>query len=176
MFPILIPRYRESTVIIPQVILLNTFHIGEQMNDQTTARILLVDDEEDFLKMLSERLSVRGLQVNTSASGEDAMHQVDEERFDAIVMDLSMPGMDGIETLKKIKKTHPDAEIIILTGHGSIESGVTAMKEGASDFLEKPVDMTQLLDKIGEAKKRRLLVLHKQSQEELQQLLKSRGW
>ena len=146
------------------------------MKEQTTARVLLVDDEEDFLQTLSERLKVRGLRVNTSVSGEDALDTVEEQSFDAIIMDLSMPGMDGIETLKEIKNTHPDAEIVILTGHGSVESGVTAMKEGASDFLEKPVNIDHLLEKINEAKSRRLLVLQKQSQQELEQLLKSRGW
>lgn len=146
------------------------------MKEQTTARVLLVDDEEDFLQTLSERLKVRGLRVNTSVSGEDALDTVEEQSFDAIIMDLSMPGMDGIETLKEIKNTHPDAEIVILTGHGLVESGVTAMKEGASDFLEKPVNIDHLLEKINEAKSRRLLVLQKQSQQELEQLLKSRGW
>lgn len=146
------------------------------MNEQTTARVLLVDDEEDFLKVLSERLKMRGLRVNTSISGEDALEKIEQQPFDAIIVDLSMPGMDGIETLKGIKKAHPDAEIIILTGHGSVASGITAMKEGAFDFLEKPVNIEQLLGKIDDAKGRRLLVLEKQSQQELQQLIKSRGW
>lgn len=172
----MISSYRRSQIKNTKVSLLETIENGDQMNEQTTARVLLVDDEEDFLKMLSERLKLRGLQVNTSISGEGALDKVQEQAFDAIILDLSMPGMDGIETLKGIKKAHPDAEIIILTGHGSIKSGITAMKEGACDFLEKPVSMEQLLGKIDEAKSRRLLVLQKQSQQELQQLLKSRGW
>ena len=149
---------------------------GEAMTEQTTARVLLVDDEEDFLKTLSDRLKVRGLRVSTSVSGEDAIVKTEEQEYDAIVVDLSMPGMDGIETMKKIKEAHPEAEIIMLTGHGSVASGVSAMKEGAMDFLEKPVEINTLLEKIGEAKNKRMLVLQEKSQEELRKIIKSQGW
>lgn len=146
------------------------------MDEQLKARILLVDDEEDFLKTLSDRLEIRGLKVNTASSGEDAVSKVEKQEFDAIILDLSMPGIDGIETIERIKAISPSAEIIMLTGHGSIESGIKAMKTGAGDFLQKPVEMKTLLEKIGEAKNRRMLVLEKNSQEELDQILKSRGW
>lgn len=148
----------------------------EQMNEHTTARVLLVDDEEDFLQALSERLKIRGLRVKTAPSGKDALRKANQQEFDAVVVDLSMPDMDGIETLTAIKAEHPDVEIIMLTGHGSLKTGVKAIQEGAIDFLEKPVEINKLLEKIGEAKNRRMLVLQQKSQEELKQILHSQSW
>ena len=139
-------------------------------------RVLLVDDEELFLKMLSERLEVRGLQVTSVTSGEDALARVEEQNFDVIVVDLAMPGIDGLDTLKLLKKQDPDLEIIMLTGHGTVHNGITAMKLGAEDFLEKPVDIGELLEKIGEAKDKRVLVLEKHSQDEIKKILTSKGW
>ncbi len=146
------------------------------MNRDAQARVLLVDDEDDFLQMLAERLKVRGLSVVTANTGEDAISEVGQQDFDVIIVDLSMPGLDGIETTKRIKDICPSAEIIILTGHGSVASGVNAMKQGASDFLQKPVELGSLLEKIGEAKSKRILVLEKESQHELDAILKNRGW
>lgn len=146
------------------------------MSEQLKARVLLVDDEEDFLKMLSDRLKVRGLRVNTVSSGEDAVSKAEEHEYDAIIVDLSMPGIDGLETIKRIKAINPTAEVIMLTGHGSVESGVEAMKLGAGDYLQKPVEISTLLGKIGKARNKRMLVLEKKSQEELEKILKSRGW
>lgn len=139
-------------------------------------RVLLVDDEELFLKLLSERLEVRGLQVTSVTSGEDALARVEEQNFDVIVVDLAMPGIDGLDTLKLLKKQDPDLEIIMLTGHGTVHNGIAAMKLGAEDFLEKPVDIGVLLEKIGEAKDKRLLVLEKHSQDEIKKILTSKGW
>ncbi len=129
------------------------------MAEELKAKVLLVDDEEDFLTTLAERLETRGLKVSTVTRGEDAVTKVDEQRFDLIVLDLSMPGIDGLETLKRIKAKQPDAEIIMLTGQGSIKTSIEAMKLGAEDFLQKPVNITELMDKISEAKDKRLLVL-----------------
>jgi len=139
-------------------------------------RVLLVDDEKQFLELLSERLEVRGLKVNSVTSGEEALALVEERNFDVIVVDLAMPGIDGLETLKLLKKQDPDLEIIILTGHGTVHSGIKAMKLGAEDFLEKPVDIGVLLEKIGEAKDKRLLVLEQRSQKEIKKILTSKGW
>jgi len=146
------------------------------MKQQLKARILLVDDEEEFLASLKARLEIRGLKVETAASGEEAIKRVGQQEYDAIIVDLSMPGIDGIETLERIKNINPDAELIMLTGHATVESGVNAMKKGAGDFLQKPVDITDLLKKISEAKDRRMHLLEKKSQDELDQILKSRGW
>ncbi|SDP46381.1 sigma-54-dependent transcriptional regulator [Desulforhopalus singaporensis] len=146
------------------------------MSEQLKARVLLVDDEQDFLKMLSDRLKMRGLKVNTVSSGEEAVSKVEEQDYDAVILDLSMPGIDGLETIRQIKTKNPDAEIIMLTGHGSIKSSVEALKLGATDYLQKPVDIKELLGKIGEAHDKRMLIVEKKSQQALEEILKSRGW
>ena len=146
------------------------------MDQEMEAKVLLVDDEQDFLETLSSRLEMRGLKVSAVTSGEQAIAEAREQEYDAIVVDLSMPGIDGLETLKRIKADNPNAEIIMLTGHGSVASGVEAMKLGAGDFLQKPVELSELMSKIGEAKGKRMLVLQKQSQEELRKILQSTSW
>ena len=146
------------------------------MEQEMEAKVLLVDDEQDFLDTLSNRLELRGLKVSAVTSGEQAVSEAQQQEYDAIIVDLSMPGIDGLETLRRIKANNPNAEIIMLTGHGSVASGVEAMKLGAGDFLQKPVELSELMSKIGEAKGKRMLVLQKQSQEELRQILKSKSW
>ncbi len=139
-------------------------------------RVLLVDDEEQFLEVLAERLTARGLKVNTATCGEDALVRLDDRGYDVIVLDLAMPGIDGIETLRMIKRKDPAAEIIMLTGHASVKNGIAAMKLGAEDFLEKPVDLNVLLEKIGEAKHKHMLLLEKKSRQEIKKILASKGW
>jgi DNA-binding NtrC family response regulator len=146
------------------------------MDKELEAKVLLVDDEKDFLETLSNRLELRGLKVSAVTSGEQAITEAQEQDFDAIIVDLSMPGIDGLETLKRIKADNPNAEIIMLTGHASVQSGVEAMKLGAEDFLQKPVELSELMNKIGQAKDKRMLVLQKQSQEELRKILKTKSW
>lgn len=146
------------------------------MDKEIEARVLLVDDEQDFLETLSSRLEVRGLKVSAVTSGEQAVAEAKQQDYDAIIVDLSMPGIDGLETLKRIKADNPNAEIIMLTGHGSVQSGVEAMKLGAGDFLQKPVELSELMSKIGEAKDKKMLVLQKKSQEELRKILQSKSW
>ena len=146
------------------------------MEKELKAKVLLVDDEEDFLSTLAERLETRGLKVNTVTSGEQAVARAGEEGFDLIVLDLAMPGMDGLETLKRIKAKQPDAEIIILSGQGSIKTSIEAMKLGAEDFLQKPVNISELLDKISEAKDKRMLVLQSKSIKEIEKILHTKGW
>nr|WP_321467394.1 response regulator [uncultured Desulfobulbus sp.] len=146
------------------------------MENQLEAKVLLVDDEQDFLETLSNRLEMRGLKVNSVTSGEQAVVIAQDEDYDAIVVDLSMPGIDGLETLKRLKADNPNAEIIMLTGQASIRSGVEAMKLGAGDFLQKPVELSELMQKIGEAKNKKMLFLQQKSQEELRKILKSKGW
>jgi DNA-binding NtrC family response regulator len=146
------------------------------MDKKLHAKVLLVDDEEDFIKTLSQRLEMRGLKVSAATRGEDAVGLAEKQSFDAIVIDLAMPGMDGLETLKRIKENNPDAEIIMLSGQGTVKATTEAMKLGAEDFLEKPVDMKDLLEKIDELKTKRVLVLQKQSMEEIEQILKTKAW
>lgn len=140
------------------------------------ANVLLIDDEEQFLKVLEERLETRGLKVNTATSGEDALALVDDRNFDAIILDLAMPGIDGIETLRLLKEKNPDLEIIMLTGHATVQKGIEAMKLGAEDFLEKPVDLSVLLKRISEAKNKRILILEKKSQEAIKKIIQSKAW
>jgi DNA-binding NtrC family response regulator len=140
------------------------------------ANVLLIDDEEQFLKVLGERLETRGLKVNTVTSGEDALTLIDDKNYDAIVLDLAMPGIDGIETLKLLKEKKPDLEIIMLTGHATVQKGVEAMKLGADDFLEKPVELSVLLERISEAKNKRILILEKKSQEALKKIISTKAW
>ena len=146
------------------------------MTEEIKANVLLVDDEEQFLDALSSRLETRGYHVDTVSTGEEAVELVEGKNFDAIVLDLAMPGLNGLETLKRIKEKRPDLEIIMLTGHATVKSGIEAMKMGAEDFLEKPVDLKDLLDRIGEAKHKRMLVVEKRRQEEVKKIIHSKSW
>ncbi len=147
-----------------------------KMAEIIKAKVLLVDDEELFLTTLAKRLEVRGMQVSTVTRGKDAVAIVDSQAFDLVVLDLSMPGIDGMETLKRIKAKQPDAEIIILTGEGSIRTGIEAMKAGAEDFLQKPVNIVELVNKISEAKDKRMHILQKKSVKEIEQILQTKAW
>jgi DNA-binding NtrC family response regulator len=148
----------------------------KKMVEELKAKVLLVDDEEDFLSTLSERLVVRGLKVTAVTRGEDAVAKIDEQTYDLIVLDLAMPGIGGLEAMKRIKMKQPDAEIIILSGQGSIKTSIEAMKLGAEDFLQKPVDMADLLQKISDAKEKRITIMQAKSAEEIEKILKSKGW
>jgi ActR/RegA family two-component response regulator/CBS domain-containing protein len=117
-----------------------------------TIRVLLVDDEEQFVKNMARILKVRGFDVSIAVDGHEAMNAVKYTGgFDVVVLDIKMPGMDGIEVLGEIKKRAPDTEVIMLTGHATIESGVQAMRKGAYDYLMKPCDIEDLVEKIREA-------------------------
>ena len=146
------------------------------MPEEIKADVLLVDDEEQFLKVLSQRMEGRGLKVDTSTSGEEALKRVQGKEFDAIVLDLAMPGMSGIETLKRIRSENPDVQIIMLTGHGSVEKGVEAIKEGAVDFLEKPADLSKIMEKVAEAKRKRIILVEKKHEAHVKEILQSKGW
>jgi DNA-binding NtrC family response regulator len=146
------------------------------MPEELKANVLLVDDEEQFLKVLSQRLEGKGLKVDTSTTGEEALKKVKGKDFDAIILDLVMPGMSGIETLKRIRSENPDLQIILLTGHATVEKGVEAMKTGAVDFLEKPADLNKILEKVAEAKRKRVLLVEKKHEERIKELLKSKAW
>ena len=119
--------------------------------------ILLVDDEVAFANNLLKLLSKRGYDVVVEYNGPDDVKRVGEKEFDVIILDMKMPGMDGIATLKEIKKKAPLVEVVILTGHGSIESGIEGMQLGAFDFLMKPVRIDDLQEKVSEAYRRKLV-------------------
>jgi len=117
--------------------------------------ILLVDDEPDFVEMLSLRLSEEGHNIRTAYSGQEGLAALDEAEADVVILDIKMPGMDGIETLKEIKTRHPIVEVILLTGHGAIDTAVEGMKSGAFDYLLKPADYLDMLTKIEAARQRK---------------------
>jgi DNA-binding NtrC family response regulator len=115
-------------------------------------RVLVVDDEQDFLETLVNRLNKRDIDAIGVLSGEKALEEVKKRLFDAIILDIKMPGgMDGIEALREIKKVQPLAEVILLTGHASVETSIEGMKLGAFDYLLKPVKLEDLMVKLAEA-------------------------
>ena len=118
--------------------------------------IMLVDDEVSFVETLVKRLATRDIETITAFSAEEGLEKLEvHQNLDVIVLDVKMPGMDGLEMLKKIKAGFYRSEVIMLTGHGTIESGIKGMKLGAYDFLTKPCDIEELVSKIEEATKKK---------------------
>ena len=138
-------------------------------------KVLLVDDEEEFLELMAERLVARGIEVSKSSSAEDALSRIETDMFDAVILDLQMPGMDGLEALRQIKERRPEIQVILLTGHATVEKGVEAIKLGAMDFVEKPADLEVLEEKIARAHKKKMLIVEKDSQERVINALKKYG-
>ncbi len=138
-------------------------------------RVLLVDDESDFLEVMSERLDAKGMDVATAESPQSALDIIEKESFDAVILDFSMPGMDGIQALKLLREKKPELQVILLTGYGTVEKGVEAMKMGATDFIEKPADIETLVDKIKAAKSQKMLILEKQQEGRIKDILKKFG-
>jgi len=116
------------------------------------ANVLLVDDEVSFLETFGERLELRDVEILKAFSGEEALQVLAEnENIEVIILDVKMPGMDGIETLTEIKRRKPLVEVMMLSGHADVESAIEGMKHGAFDYLMKPVDMDQIITKVNEA-------------------------
>jgi DNA-binding NtrC family response regulator len=141
-----------------------------------TEKVLIVDDEKGFLDVLAERMQSRGMEVTTATSAKEAFQKLEAETFDAIVLDLMMPEMGGIEALQRIKEKNPDSEVILLTGQPSVSKGVEAMKLGASDFLIKPADINELTEKIKLAKAHRMVLVEKKTAKKVKDILKTKGW
>ncbi len=118
-------------------------------------KVLLVDDEEDFVHTLVKRLTRRKLEVRSALSGKDALKSISENTPDVIVLDVKMPDMDGIETLKQIKALCPSTEVIMLTGHANVEVAIRGMELGAFDYLMKPIEIDELLYKLQDAYKKK---------------------
>lgn len=146
------------------------------MESQLATKVMLVDDESDFVDLMSQRLEARGLRVVAVTSGEEAVAGVEDRSIDVAVVDLAMPGIDGLETLRQIKEKRADLEVIMLTGHSSVKSGIEAMKNGATDYLEKPVDLNHLMETIRAAKENRMQAIQSRSEEEVRNILKSKSW
>ena len=126
---------------------------------------LIVDDEIEFLETLVKRLKKRSLQVAGVGSGEDALVRLREAPADIVVLDVKMPGMSGLETLREIKKDYPRTEVIMLTGHASTEVAIEGMELGAFDYLMKPIDIDELIYKMQDAFKRKCLNCAVQAEE-----------
>jgi two-component system OmpR family response regulator len=118
-------------------------------------RVLVVDDEDDFRNTLIKRLETRKVPVTGAAGGDEALALLKDQDFDVVVLDVKMPGKDGIETLQEMKKLQPQIEIILLTGHASVEAGIQGMRLGAFDYLIKPTPLDELLDKMQQAFERK---------------------
>ena len=117
--------------------------------------ILIIDDEKDFVEMLSLHLAEEGHHVRGAHSGPEGLKAVEAEEPDVVILDLKMPGMDGIEVLAELKNRFPLVEVILLTGHGTIDTAVTGLKQGAFDYLLKPADHQDLMEKLEAARKRK---------------------
>ncbi len=113
--------------------------------------VMLVDDEAEFANTLAERLELRDIKVRAATDGETALAMIDEEPPDIVLLDVMMPGIGGLETLKRIRQSHPSVRVILLTGRGGTREGIDGMRHGAFDYMMKPVDLNQLMEKMHEA-------------------------
>jgi DNA-binding response OmpR family regulator len=119
-------------------------------------KVLLVDDEEEFVKALAERLKMRELRSDTVLDGEEALSYVEDQEPDVMVLDLKMPGIDGMEVLRQVRRAYPKIQVIILTGHGTEKDEEEAKRLGAFDYLEKPVNLDVLVKKMKAAYRRKM--------------------
>ncbi len=140
------------------------------------ARILFVDDEEEFVRVVAERLRNRDIEVDAVYNGPDGIAKVKEGNYDAVLLDLAMPGMDGLETMKHMLTYDSSLQIIILTGQGSVSAGVEAIKQGATDFVEKPADIDTLVDKFSDAQQKRLQSFEDDVSKKMSDLMRKKGW
>lgn len=133
--------------------------------------ILIVDDEEEFREITGKRLEKKGLKVKVAEGGEKALEILEHSYTDVVLLDVKMPGMDGIETLRRIRAMKPLVEVVLLTGHASVDSGIEGMKLGAFDYLMKPIDLEPLLEKLTDAFEKKRLHQEKIEQAEIKRNL-----
>lgn len=141
-----------------------------------SARVLLIDDEVDFTEVLAERMRTRGLEVDTAESGVEGINRAKKKYYDAIILDMAMPGMDGIETLKLLLADNPDSQVILLTGRATVQKSVEALKLGAVEFLEKPADIKMLTDMVIEAQKKKAELFEKRMEDGVKKITRQKGW
>ena len=139
-------------------------------------KILLIDDEQDFLNIMAERMEARDMTVSTASSAKEGLEKAAAGTFDAVILDLRMPEMDGMEALKILKEKNPDLEVILLTGHATLKDGVEAMKLGALDLLEKPADINTLTERIHSAHAKKLVFFEKKNEEMIKNIMGTKGW
>ena len=140
------------------------------------AKVLLVDDEPDFTDAISERLSSRVFSVEAASNGIEAVDKIDDKNYDVIFLDLAMPGIDGIETLKQIMAKNPDMQVYLLTGHATLQKGIEAMKFGAKDVLEKPIDIKALVERIQDAQYKKMVIMQENIESKIKEIVSSKGW
>jgi DNA-binding NtrC family response regulator len=114
-------------------------------------KVLLVDDEQEFVSTLAERLEFRDIETLVAMNGDQALRMIEEHKPPLVVLDVLMPGIGGLDVLKRIKRKHPEIQVILLTGHGSTKDGIKGMHQGAFDYLMKPVNIEELIHRMNEA-------------------------
>jgi DNA-binding response OmpR family regulator len=139
-------------------------------------KVLIVDDEKDFTELLSERLETRGFKTRIAFDGNEAISRLNEENADVVLLDVMMPGKSGVETLKEIKNSWPITEVIMLTGHGTVETAIEGMKLGAYDYLIKPTETEDLSQKITSAYQRKSDHEERIRQAEINKIIEHKGW
>jgi len=138
--------------------------------------VLLVDDEKDFVETLAERLETRGFKVSKAFSGEECLEAIRKDHIDVVLLDVLMPGKDGIETLREIKRTNPLIEIMMLTGHATIDTAIKGLKLGAYDYLNKPTETKDLVEKILRAYARKSEQEERIRRAQIDKIVATRGW
>jgi DNA-binding NtrC family response regulator len=136
-------------------------------------KVLLVDDEEEYTEALAQRLEARNLSVITASNGDEAIARLREENIDVVILDMVMPGRSGVEVLKEFKQIQPLVEVILLTGHATVQSAIDSMTRGAFYYLMKPAEIKSLLEKIAHAYQRKADQEHRIRQAEIDRLLYS---
>jgi len=143
----------------------------------TPPLVMIVDDEASFVEIMTKRLEKRELDIISAFSGREALETLKEHRnVDVVILDVKMPGMDGIETLKKMKADYPLIEVIMLTAHATVESAIEGMRFGAFDYLMKPCDMGQLMGKVNEATRKKRRHEEKIREAHVKEILSKRGY
>ena len=139
-------------------------------------KVLLVDDEKDFVEFLAERLQLKDFNATIAFTGDEAIKLVEENEFDVIVLDVQMPGKNGVETLKEVKKIEQLSQVIMLTGHATVKTAIQGMKNGAYDYLMKPTDTDELIEMINNAYQLVAEQRDKIRQAEINNIVNKRGW
>ena len=143
------------------------------MEEKADIRVLLIDDEETLLEYLSKRLLREGFTVKATFSGEEAIEVAAEDNFDVAVVDLKMPGMDGVETQQQLKKIQPFLQTIVLTGHGGIDTALESGRQDAYKYLLKPIEYDNLVDTIKEAYEKKVELQQAKFREEVEEIYRS---
>jgi len=142
------------------------------MSNENNIKLLLVDDEVKFLESISKRLVLKNFGVTTAVNGKEAIESAEKGFFDVAVVDFQMPGMDGAQVLKVLKEKHKYLEIVMLTGHATVDSAVECTKLGAFKYLEKPYDFENLVEAIQEAYEARLKKKFEHNQKRMEEIQK----